>query len=624
MQADSFLEYALVFLLAAVVAVPIANRFRLGAVLGFLAAGIAIGPHGLGLVGDPGSTLRVAELGVVFLLFLLGLELTPQRLWAMRRIVFGAGGLQVAVTAAIGAAVLWAVVPGWQTALVLGLALAQSSTAVAMQLLAERRELASAPGQQAFGISLFQDMTAIPILALLPVLALSAGIAGGDDATPSGTGLLRALAVIGGLVLVGRAALPPLFRAISRAGSVEVFSAAALLVVIGTTWLMQLAGLSVTLGAFIAGVLLANSEFRHEIESHIQPFKGLLLGLFFMSVGMAIDLSLIERHPLLVAGGVLAVLAIKMPILYAVGRTVGRLGHGEALMLAGLIGAGGEFAFVILTEGHRVGLLDADTFGLALAMVPLTVPAMAKLAARTRAGDARAFDELPDASPRVILAGFGRVGQIVSRVLSAQGVAHTVLKPSTEQLDFSRRFGNRLYYGDPTRPELLRAARADRAEVFVVATADPEQNVRTARHRQAAVPAPRGAGARPQPPARLQADGPRRRLAGARDLPLEPRAGARDAGPHRGAGRDRDRERRALPAPRRGAARAPVPDPRRRGGAGPECAGSARRTRVAVRGRSWRGRRLSADGRRTHGVVGRPGTVVSRRGARPSRRRCGR
>lgn len=488
MQADTFLEYALVFLLAAVIAVPIANRFRLGAVLGFLAAGIAIGPYGLGLVADPASTLRVAELGVVFLLFLLGLELTPQRLWAMRRIVFGGGGLQVALTALVGAAVAWAFVPGWQTALLLGLALAQSSTAVAMQLLAERRELASAPGQHAFGVSLFQDMTAIPILAVLPALAISAGVAGGGDEAPDGTGALRALAVVAGLILVGRAALPPLFRAISRAGSIEVFSAAALLVVIGTAWLMQLAGLSVTLGAFIAGVLLANSEFRHEIESHIQPFKGLLLGLFFISVGMAIDLALIERHPLLVAGGVLAVLAIKMPILYAVGRTVGRLGHGEALMLAGLIGAGGEFAFVILAEGHRVGLLDPETFGLslaivglALAAVPLTVPAMAKLAARTRSGEARAFDELPDAAPRVIVAGFGRVGQMVSRVLSAQGVAHTVLEPSTEQLDFSRRFGSRLYYGDPTRPELLRAARADRAEVFVVATDDPEQNVRTAR-----------------------------------------------------------------------------------------------------------------------------------------------
>jgi glutathione-regulated potassium-efflux system protein KefB len=487
MQADTFLEYALVFLLAAVIAVPIANRFRLGAVLGFLAAGIAIGPYGLGLVADPASTLRVAELGVVFLLFLLGLELTPQRLWAMRRIVFGGGGLQVALTALVGAAAAWAFVPGWQTALLLGLALAQSSTAVAMQLLAERRELASAPGQQAFGVSLFQDMTAIPILAVLPALAISAGVAGGGEA-PDGTGALRALAVVAGLILVGRAALPPLFRAISRAGSIEVFSAAALLVVIGTAWLMQLAGLSVTLGAFIAGVLLANSEFRHEIESHIQPFKGLLLGLFFISVGMAIDLALIERHPLLVAGGVLAVLAIKMPILYAVGRTVGRLGHGDALMLAGLIGAGGEFAFVILAEGHRVGLLDPETFGLslaivglALAAVPLTVPAMAKLAARTRSGEARAFDELPDAAPRVIVAGFGRVGQMVSRVLSAQGVAHTVLEPSTEQLDFSRRFGSRLYYGDPTRPELLRAARADRAEVFVVATDDPEQNVRTAR-----------------------------------------------------------------------------------------------------------------------------------------------
>ena len=489
MEIDTFLEHALVFLLAAVIAVPIANRFRLGAVLGFLAAGIAIGPHGLGLVTDPDSSLRVAELGVVFLLFLLGLELTPQRLWAMRRIVFGAGGLQVALTALVGAAVAWAFVPGWQTALLLGLALAQSSTAVAMQLLAERRELASAPGQHAFGVSLFQDMTAIPILAVLPALAISAGVAGGAEAgAAAGGGALRALAAVAGVILIGRAVLPPLFRAISRAGSTEVFSAAALLVVIGTAWLMQLAGLSVTLGAFIAGVLLANSEFRHEIESHIQPFKGLLLGLFFISVGMAIDLALIERHPLLVAGGVLAVLAIKMPILYAVGRMIGRLGHGDALMLAGLIGAGGEFAFVILTEGHRVGLLDPEIFGvslavvgLALAVVPLTVPAMAKLAARTARREVRPFDDMPDETPRVIVAGFGRVGQMVSRVLAAQGVAHTVLEPSTEQLDMSRRFGNRLYYGDPTRPELLRAARADRAEVFVVATDDAEQNVRTAR-----------------------------------------------------------------------------------------------------------------------------------------------
>jgi glutathione-regulated potassium-efflux system protein KefB len=488
MEVDTFLEHALVFLVAAVIAVPLANRFRLGAVLGFLGAGIVIGPHGAGLITDPESSLRVAELGVVFLLFLLGLELTPQRLWAMRRIVFGAGGLQVGLTALIGAAVAWAFVPGWQTALLLGLALAQSSTAVAMQLLAERRELASAPGQQAFGISLFQDMTAIPILAVLPILAISAGVASGGEATPSAGGVLRALATVAGVILIGRAVLPPLFRAISRAGSIEVFSAAALLVVIGTAWLMQLAGLSVTLGAFIAGVLLANSEFRHEIESHIQPFKGLLLGLFFISVGMAIDLALIERHPLLVAGGVLAVLAIKMPILYVAGRAVGRLGHGDALMLAGLIGAGGEFAFVILTEGHRVGLLDPQTFGLslaivglALAAVPLTVPLMAKLAARTARRDDRPFDEMPDETPRVIVAGFGRVGQIVSRVLSAQGIAHTVLESSTEQLDFSRRFGSRLYYGDPTRPELLRAARADRAEVFVVATDDPEQNVRTAR-----------------------------------------------------------------------------------------------------------------------------------------------
>lgn len=486
MQADSFLTQALVFLGAAVIAVPLFNRFKLGAVLAYLAAGVVIGPSVLGLISDPETTLRFAELGVVFLLFLLGLELTPQRLWTMRRIVFGAGGLQVGVTAAIGGAIALSFAPSWQAALVLGLALAQSSTAVAMQLLAERKELASAPGQQAFGISLFQDVTAIPVLAVIPLLAIDA--AAGDGTGFEWGGLIRAVAVIAVVILIGRAALPPLFRAISRAGSVEVFSAAAILVVIGTAFVMQLAGMSVTLGAFIAGVLLANSEFRHEIESHIQPFKGLLLGLFFISVGMAIDLSLIERYPLVVAGGVVAVLLIKLPILYAIGRTIGRLTHAQALMLAGLIGAGGEFAFVVLTEGHRVGLLDPTTFGLALAiiglsmaLVPLLVPAMAKLGALATKADARPFDATPDDTPRVIVAGFGRMGQIVSRILTAQGVAHTVLESSAEQVDLSRRFGNRIFYGDPARPELLRAAHADRAEVLVLASDTPEQSLRIAR-----------------------------------------------------------------------------------------------------------------------------------------------
>jgi len=488
MQADTLFEQIVVFLAAAVIAVPLFSRLKMGAVLGYLVAGVVIGPHALGLIADPDSTMRFAEMGVVLLLFLLGLELTPERLWRMRRIVFGAGGVQVALTALAAAAALYWLLPSWPVALVLGLAAAQSSTAVAMQLLAERRELTSAPGQQAFGISLFQDVAAIPVLALIPVLAVSAGAAQADGAGIGEGGLGRAALVLVALVIVGRVALPPLFRTISRQGSNELFSAAALLVVLGVAWLMQLAGLSLTLGAFVAGVLLANSEFKHEIESHIQPFKGLLLGLFFISVGMAIDLRLIEAYPLLIAGAVLALVLIKLPILYAIGRSIGQLDRKQALLLAGLIGSGGEFAFVILTEAGRVGLIDARTWGIAvcvvgvsLALVPLLVLAMDRLGQRLHSAPVRAVDRLPETTPRVIVAGFGRVGQIISRVLSAQGVAHTVLEPSTEQLDLSRRFGNRIYYGDPSRPEMLRAAHAEAAEVMVLASDDPELSLRTAR-----------------------------------------------------------------------------------------------------------------------------------------------
>ena len=486
MSPDGFIETALVYLIAAVVAVPVFNRLGLGAVLGFLVAGLAIGPDGLGFVTDSADTLRVAELGVVFLLFLLGLELSPQRLWVMRRVVFGEGGAQLGFTIAIGAALVYLVVPDWRAALVLGIALAQSSTAIALQILGERKEVGAEHGQQAFGISLFQDVMAIPVLALIPLLAAGAG--GAPTAGAEWIAFGKAIGTIVAVIVGGRLLLPPLFRAISRAGSIEVFSAAALLVVIGTAAIMQLAGLSVTLGAFLAGVLLANSEFRHEIESHIQPFKGLLLGLFFMAVGMSIDLDLIRQYPLVVAVAVLAVFAIKSPILFAVGRTIGRLPTPQALLLGALVGQCGEFAFVVLSEGRKAGLLDETTFGLSLAVVgvsmaltPLAVLAAAALGRRFAQRDTRPFDVPPDHEPQVIVAGFGRVGQIVARVLAAQGIPHTVLEPSVEQVDFSRRFGNQIYYGDPSRPDLLRAARADRAKVFVVALDDPELGVRTAR-----------------------------------------------------------------------------------------------------------------------------------------------
>jgi glutathione-regulated potassium-efflux system protein KefB len=404
----------------------------------------------------------------------------------MRRVVFGEGGLQLGLTSVVGAALLYVVVPDWRAALVLGIALAQSSTAIALQILGERKEVGDEHGQQAFGISLFQDVMAIPVLAMIPLLA-----AGADSASGAGTEWLafgKAVGTIAAVIVGGRLLLPPLFRAISRAGSVEVFSAAALLVVIGTASIMQLVGLSVTLGAFLAGVLLANSEFRHEIESHIQPFKGLLLGLFFMAVGMSIDLDLIRQYPLVVGGAVLAVYAVKSPIIFAAGRTIGRLPTPQALLLGALIGQCGEFAFVVLSEGRKAGLLDETVFGLSLAVVgvsmaltPLAVIAAAALGRRVTQRETRPYDAIPDHDPQVIVAGMGRVGQIVSRVLAAQSIPHTVLEPSAEQVEFSRRFEHRLYYGDPSRPELLRAARAARAKVLVVAVDDPELSVRIVR-----------------------------------------------------------------------------------------------------------------------------------------------
>jgi glutathione-regulated potassium-efflux system protein KefB len=349
-------------------------------------------------------------------------------------------------------------------------------------MLAERRELGSEYGQQAFGVLLFQDLTAIPVLALIPLL----GAVG--DGGFSAIGFAKSMGVIAAVIAGGHLLLPLLFRMISRANSLEVFCAAALLLVLGTAALMQAAGLSVTLGAFLAGVLLANSEFRHEIESHIQPFKGLLLGLFFMAVGMSIDLDLIARHPLLIAACVVAVYLIKAPAIYALGRWLGRLPHADALLLGGLLGQAGEFAFVVLTEGRDARILSAEHYGIALAVVgvsmalsPLAMLAAQAWGKRSAATTTRPFDALPSDAPRVIIAGFGRVGQIVSRILHAQRIPHTVLEPKVEQVDLSRRFGSELYYGDPSRPELLRAARADQAELVVVAIDDPELSVRTAR-----------------------------------------------------------------------------------------------------------------------------------------------
>ena len=485
MHGEGTLEVALVFLLAAVVSVPLFRRLGLGAVLGYLVAGVVIGPDGLGAVSDPESTLAASEFGVVMLLFVIGLELSPARLWVMRRQVFGVGGLQVAISALLLGLLALSYGLGWKADLVVGLGLALSSTAVGLQLLAERKELNSAHGRLAFAILLFQDLVAIPLLALIPLLGEASAA---EQSAPAVDSVLKAVGAILAVLIGGRYLLRPVFRIVAKAQMVEVFTATALLVVIGNAWLMQQAGLSMGLGAFLAGLLLADSEFRHELESHVEPFKGLLLGLFFIAVGMSLDLDRIAAEPVMIAGGVFALLAIKLAVLVGVGRAA-KLSWNEAALLGTTLAMGGEFGFVVFGEAFKAGLVDAtrrDTLnaivGLSMAATPLLLLAMGRFG---RSLDKKApppeFDQIEDNEPRVIIAGFGRMGQIVGRMLRAQKIPFTALENSPEQVEFSRRFGSKLYFGDPARPELLRAARADKAEIFVLTTDDPDANVRTAR-----------------------------------------------------------------------------------------------------------------------------------------------
>ncbi|HXS73003.1 MAG TPA: monovalent cation:proton antiporter-2 (CPA2) family protein [Rhodanobacteraceae bacterium] len=485
MQDHAFLQSAVVFLLAVVIAVPLARRLKLGSVLGYLAAGVVIGPFGLQWVRNADAIAGISELGVALLLFVIGLELSPQRLWVMRRLVFGAGLAQVVACAAVlGAIAYFAFGLGAASACVIGLGLALSSTAFGLQTLGERKELQSAHGRLSFAILLFQDLAAIPLIAAIPLLG------GVQLAThspqPWWLGALRVVGVIAVVVIGGRYALRPLFRVVAKTKSIEVSTATALLVVIGTAYLMQLAGISMALGTFLAGVLLADSEYRHDLESHIEPFEGLLLGLFFISVGMGVDLHLLIAHPWIVCGLVALLLICKAPLLAGIARFGTHLDNGSSLRLAVLLAGGGEFAFVVFKLAFDRGLLAAEQHRLLVLVITLsmaTVPLLVLAAARvpTKHAPKREFDAIDGDAPRVIIAGFGRVGQVVGRLLYAHHIPFTALESSVEQVDFMRRFGNKVFYGDPTRVELLRAAQADKAEVFVLATDDPEANVRTAR-----------------------------------------------------------------------------------------------------------------------------------------------
>jgi glutathione-regulated potassium-efflux system protein KefB len=487
MDGHHFLQTAVVFLLATVIAVPLTKRFRLGAVLGFLLAGVVIGPSALGLVSDTEGVATISDFGVVLMLFVIGLELSPSRLWVMRRAVFGTGSLQVIVCAtALGAIGYYLFGLTWKAAVIVGGSLALSSTAFGLQILAERKEAGTAYGRQAFAILLFQDLAAIPLIAAVPLLG---GALARDAHAPDLFSVLRVVGAILGVIIGGRLLLRPVFRFVARAKSTEVSTATALLVVMGTAWLMELAGISTTLGAFLAGIMLADSEYRHELESNIEPFKGLLLGLFFISVGMSVDLQLLMAKPLVILGLVAALLAVKALLIMPLGRVVGALTNADAVRLAAVLAAGGEFAFVVLnlaqqqriiTEPQRSLMVMA--ISLSMALTPLLVMLAARLVHERARKPDRAFDTIEADTPRVIIAGFGRMGQIVARVLRAQGIQFVALESSVEQVETSRRFGGTsLFFGDPGRPEMLRAAQAEKASVFVIATDDPEANLRTAR-----------------------------------------------------------------------------------------------------------------------------------------------
>ncbi|MGE8360370.1 monovalent cation:proton antiporter-2 (CPA2) family protein [Pseudomonas sp.] len=482
----SLLQAAVVFLLAAVITVPLAKRLQLGAVLGYLAAGVLIGPSVLRLIDDPESVSHFSELGVVLLLFIIGLELSPRRLWVMRKSVFGAGLAQVLLTGVvIGGVAFWVFRQPLNTAIVLGLGLALSSTAFGLQLLAERKELASPHGRQAFAILLFQDIAAIPLIALVPVL--------GGVHTDTGNGTQHLLLVVGSIgvvVIGGRYLLRPVFRFVAKAKLQEVSTATALLVVIGTAWLMEMAGISMALGAFLAGLLLADSEYRHELESQIEPFKGLLLGLFFISVGMSADIGLLLREPLVILGFTALLILLKLPMLFAVGRLLGGLTRHSALRLGIVLAAGGEFAFVVFKMANDNGLFDARlhdqlvlTITLSMAVTPLLVLALARLSPPPSVAKAvpDEYRQIDNDTPRVVISGMGRMGQIIARVLRAQRVPFVALDTAVDVIDYSRSIGHMpIYYGDPLRPEILRAAQVDKAEFFIIATDDAEANLQMA------------------------------------------------------------------------------------------------------------------------------------------------
>ena len=483
---DTVLFQAFVYLVAAVVCVPIAKKLGLGAVLGYLVAGVLVGPNVIGLVGHEGHhVMHFAEFGVVLMLFIVGLELQPTLLWKLRRSIVGLGGLQVAVTAVLVSAGAIALGVAWKPAVAIGMIMAMSSTAIVLSTLQERGLLKTAGGQASFAVLLFQDIAVIPILAIFPLLGVAQAASNGDDGRPAWQQALLVIGAVGGVVAAGRFVVRPAFRFLASVKLRESFLAAALLLVVAIALLMQKVGLSPALGTFVAGVVLAESEYRHELESDIEPFKGLLLGLFFISVGAQIDFPLIGREPATIAGIVAGTMVVKLVVLVGLAR-VFALDRPARWLLGFALAQIGEFAFVLVSFGKSNQIFgDAvaaplvAAIAISMVLTPLLFIALERWvlpAVTTDTADARPQDEIAHADTPVVIAGFGRFGQVAGRLLRSIGVQCTVLDLDPEMVDVVGRLGMKVYYGDASRLDLLHAAGCARAKLFILAVDDVEQS----------------------------------------------------------------------------------------------------------------------------------------------------
>lgn len=480
---EGVLIQAAVFLAAAAIAAPLAKKANISSVLGYLAAGILIGPYGIGFVYQiyqVESILHIAEYGVALLLFLIGLELKPRRLWTMRGAIVGLGGAQVFLSAAVLTTVIALIGLPFEKAVFIAFALSLSSTAFVLQVLEEKGELHMQHGRAAFSVLLFQDLAAIPLIAAVPFLA-----SGASDSGFSIIALLQAIGAIVLVVLVGRYLLSTLYSLVASTGVREAMTASALLTVVGVALLMEAAGLSIALGAFLAGALLADSPYRHQIEADIAPFEGLLLGLFFTAVGMALNLKLLAEQPGLIIAAVISLLALKSAILYGLGRFRG-LDRPSARRLALAVSQGGEFGFVLFAAAlaqNVIGRELAELLGVIVTLSMLSTPLLLladDFLGRTRKGPDKDFDQMPEDEGHVIIAGFGRFGQIIARILRARGIPFTALDDSPAQVALVARFGNQAYYGDSSRLNILEAAQVGKARAFVLAVDDLDRSLKTA------------------------------------------------------------------------------------------------------------------------------------------------